>query len=433
MIESRNDRALSADPGDGECTQADSRPPLERFRSPPKKPLSVTDLISPAWCELQYFYTLAKHGKKKRTPAMKQGTVIHKRLEDEVHTTHPVTVLTKEDGWGLRIWNTIQGIRTLRETGRTRELEIWGVVHGQFVNGIIDELSYTIPDPSSADKAAMIAPKAQSTIKDFFFQQAGGRDIAMALGGDGQDKPGPTSPNGLLDMTAEIIYVTDIKTRSANSLPDTSSSLPTQFQLFLYRHFLEQLATGQLPLETIASRHDLDVNAVFSDEFITEVGGLNEQYLDAVSVQESWDGSQPSASQNSLDMLLEHNTLSSLWQLLQSIFKDVLMASQTPAAGQENTRLSPILTATYLSNTTSEVIGHKTFLYDQSILDSYLQDGMKWWKGERPARGVDLSEVNRKCRWCDFRDSCEWLQEKDLANLRTAREKWREKADPSVV
>ena len=106
--------------------EPDTRSPLERFRRPPKKPLSVTDLISPAWCELQYYYTLSKHGKKKRTPAMKQGTKIHKALEDEVHRMEPVTILTKEDGWGLRIWNVIQGLRTLKETGCTRELEIWG-------------------------------------------------------------------------------------------------------------------------------------------------------------------------------------------------------------------------------------------------------------------------------------------------------------------
>ena len=126
----------------------DKRSPLERFRRPPKKTLSVTDLISPAWCELQYLYTLSKHGKKKRTPAMKQGTAVHKALEDEVHTTVQVSTTKREDSWGLRIWNIIQGLRTLRDTGRTREFEVWGTVGGELVNGVIDELSYTCPDPA---------------------------------------------------------------------------------------------------------------------------------------------------------------------------------------------------------------------------------------------------------------------------------------------
>src|SRR4051812_42196852 len=59
----------------------------------------------------------------------------------------PVQVASNEDRFGLKLWNTIQGLRTLRETGLTRELEIWGIVDGQVVNGIIDEVSYTCPDP----------------------------------------------------------------------------------------------------------------------------------------------------------------------------------------------------------------------------------------------------------------------------------------------
>ncbi|KAK1918901.1 hypothetical protein P3342_001030 [Pyrenophora teres f. teres] len=45
-----------------QVAEEDTRSPLERFRTKPKKPLSVTDLISPAWCELQYFTPLASLG-----------------------------------------------------------------------------------------------------------------------------------------------------------------------------------------------------------------------------------------------------------------------------------------------------------------------------------------------------------------------------------
>jgi exonuclease V len=56
--------------------------PLVRFRSFPKKPFSVSDLIAGAWCELQYYYTLTKlpGGKKTRTAAMKGGSKVHKKL-----------------------------------------------------------------------------------------------------------------------------------------------------------------------------------------------------------------------------------------------------------------------------------------------------------------------------------------------------------------
>lgn len=85
---------------------------------------------------------------------MKKGSTIHKTLEDEVHTTVPVEITTKEDAMALRIWNIIQGLRSLREFGMTRELEIWGLVDGELVNGVIDQLSYECPDPELEATAA---------------------------------------------------------------------------------------------------------------------------------------------------------------------------------------------------------------------------------------------------------------------------------------
>ncbi|KKY17756.1 putative exonuclease v [Phaeomoniella chlamydospora] len=251
--------------------ELDTRSPLERFRVPPKKALSVTDLISPAWCELQYFYTLSKHGKKKRTPAMKQGTKIHKQLENEVHTTYPVTVLTREDGWGLRLWNVIQSLRTLEETGRTREMEIWGLVEGEFVNGVVDELGYQNPDPKGENAAAKLLPEDQKTITEYLTKHAGGHDITTAMNQDIADpKKSPIAAHSSAISCEKVIYLTDIKTRASRSIPDTASTLPTQFQLFLYHHFIEQLALGRFPLQAVADRYELDVDATFSDEFIAQ-------------------------------------------------------------------------------------------------------------------------------------------------------------------
>ncbi|KAK3076315.1 hypothetical protein LTS18_013342, partial [Coniosporium uncinatum] len=160
---------------EGEPEQPDTRSPLARFRTRPKKGLSVTDIVSPAWCELQYWFTLTKHGRKKRTPAMRQGSRVHKVLEEQVHQVVPIQVTTIEDGWGLRIWNTIQGLRTLRSTGMTREMEIWGVLHGQVITGIIDELSYTCPDPeleadigTKTPEGKVRMPANQKSIKEFY-------------------------------------------------------------------------------------------------------------------------------------------------------------------------------------------------------------------------------------------------------------------------
>ena len=151
----------------------DGRSPLQKFRSFPKRPLTVSDLTSGAWCELQYWYTLTRlpGGRRTRTAAMRQGSKVHQKLEDEVHTTVEVEVLSKEDGFGLRLWNFIQGLRTLRETGLTRELEVWGMLDGNLVNGVIDSLSHQHPNPEFEDELSQDAAEEkqqQKKVTDFF-------------------------------------------------------------------------------------------------------------------------------------------------------------------------------------------------------------------------------------------------------------------------
>ncbi|KAL9114034.1 MAG: hypothetical protein Q9227_001806 [Pyrenula ochraceoflavens] len=404
----------------------DTRSPLERFRQRPRKPLSVTDLVSPAWCELQYFYTLSKHGKKRRTPAMRQGSKIHQKLEDEVHVTVPVDVTTKEDSWGLRIWNIIQGLRSLRDTGVTRELEIWGLVDGEIVNGVIDELTYTCPNPTAETDMEGKQPEepgnkllpGQKTITDFLLSASGGQGKTMS---DLQAQPEPAAPKR--NSTEQRIYVIDTKTRGLKSLPTGSSLRPTHLQLHIYHHLLTQLGLGNLPLASIATRHNLDVTRPFTEAFIAQIGNLNEEFSDAVSSQQPAEDSTsqqpPISSQDSLDTLLAHNTLSALWSLMVSEFQQTLFTSSTSPF---TSHISPLLTARYVSAADGSLIGNKSFAYEQQVLDWYLADEMQWWRGERKARGVEIHDT-WKCRSCEFRDDCEWLQEKDQENVENVQRK----------
>ena len=435
----------------------DKRPPLERFRRPPKKTLSVTDLISPAWCELQYLYTLSKHGKKKRTPAMKQGTVVHKALEDEVHTTVQVSTTKREDSWGLRIWNIIQGLRTLRDTGRTREFEVWGTVGGELVNGVIDELSYTCPDPAveavmngtTNTSADSNLPEYQTSITDYILNdstKAQDQRISEDMSVTARAISAQSSRK-----LAQRIYITDVKTRASPTLPTGSSIRPTVLQLHLYHHMLENFVQGNFSLVQLAERHGFDVNETFSDSFIAQVGGLNQDLFDTFSSTPEA-SAQVASSQNSMDLLLQHNNLSSLWDFMISQFRDTfLLPSQLanatptptpqstrdlPAPNAQPTRLSPLLTAEYLAptykhaaGTRKQSIGHKSLVFNPEFLKTYLEASLAWWRGEREARGVDLQEA-WKCRSCDFRDDCEWIHERDNAALQQAleRRKMRETA-----
>ena len=380
----------TAQPVSPDPEKSDRRSPLERFRTHPKKALSVTDLVSPAWCELQYWYTLTKHGRKRRTPAMKEGSKVHKSLEEQVHTIVPVDVQTKEDGWGLRIWNVIQGLRTLRDTGQTRELEIWGTIDGLVVNGIIDELSYVCPDKELEDSLKKLNKKEplpdQPTIAEYF-KATGATTIEAATW-----KKRCSQGNK--------IYVCDVKTRSAHSLPSEMAFRSTRMQLLLYHNLLATLSI-------LTERYKLNPDKVFSDSFLVQVGSLNdEQFCDAKSAPETPAGSQASVtswSHDSMTTLLEHNTLSSLWSLMISEFQTTLPDGAAS--------LGNVLKAEYRSRDTGQIVGTKTFAMNELELKAYVEKEMQWWRGEREAQGVVVEEAF-KCRSCEFAEGCEWRLKK---------------------
>jgi exonuclease V len=350
--------------------QNDTRPPLERFRTKPKKPLSVTDLVSPAWCELQYLYTLTKFGRKPRTQAMRTGSRIHQQLEDQVHTTVPIQVQSKEDRFGLRMWNAISGLRCLRETGLTRELEVWGIIEGQVVNGVIDELSYACPDSAleerlekgRAERDGRILPPGQLTLAQTF---------AKASQTDGNPWIGKLEPN-------RSIFLADVKTRSVNSLPTGASLRPTWMQLMLYRKLLQSLSHNAVDAEAVFGRYDVRPLEPFTTTFLQEIGDIG-----------------PSNETTRFPNLL------SLWSLLIT----EIQATLPPAS------LSPILRAEFRYAKTGDIIGSELTVYDTEVINKYITEEMAFWKGSREAKGVDVEEAF-KCRICDFAEDCSWRKTK---------------------
>lgn len=379
---------------DVENGQNDTRPPLERFRTKPKKPLSVTDLVSPAWCELQYFYVLSKFGRKPQTHAMRSGSKLHQKLEDEVHFSVPVQVQTKEDRFGLRLWNSIAGLRCLRETGLTRELEIWGVLHGEVVNGVIDELSYLCPDVAfeeSLNKSqaegsggTIPLPSLRANIQNTFTQITQSQDSIE----EESELPAP-------DLQ---IYIADVKTRSVPSLPTGASLRPARMQLMLYRKLLESLSLNTVDAETVLGRYSLAPLDRFSQTFMGEMTRLH-----------------------SHDESSSYPNLLSLWALLVTETQLTL----TPDI------LSPILRIEFRCAITGNIIGSKLVVYEADTIDEYIAEEMAWWKGLRDAKGVDIEEAF-KCKACDFAEDCRWRKSKVQEAIEKSRLK-RQARDKSAV
>ena len=361
-------------------------PPLARFRMFPKKPFSVSDFTSGgAWCELQYYYTLTRlpGGRKTRTAEMKAGSKVHKKLEDEVHTTVKIDIVSKEDIFGLKLWNVIQGLRTLRDTGLTREMEVWGMVDGHLVTGIIDSLSYTCPNAEFEE--------------EILSSQESRR-------GDGKAKHSKKKPR--------TIYLADVKTRGSRKPPKSAAMLrPTKVQLFLYHRFLSAMIAGKLDFFRVLRRLDIDADDPFSDEFIAQVGSLHDEvFYDADA--DAADGS--SADGDSSPDLIKYRCIRELLDLLREELR-LTFSDGTASLGQ-------LVSVDYRHREDGSIIGTNTFPVDDDALSQHLASDLEWWKGERMPRGVDIEEAF-KCGFCEFAAGCEWRIRMEEERLQRAREK----------
>ncbi|KAH9994592.1 exonuclease V [Xylariaceae sp. FL0662B] len=366
----------------------DTRSPLERFRSFPKKPLTVSDLASGAWCELQYSYILTRlpGGRKTRTAAMMGGSRVHQTLEDQVHTTVQVDITTKEEAFALRLWNVIQGLRTLRDTGVTRELEVWGTIEGQVVNGIIDELSYESPNASFEEELRL----SQST--------AGNSPISSNQ---------QSFITDYLEPSHQTIYLTDVKTRASERLPTGAALRPARVQLFLYHRLLGCMASGMVDFSAIIDRYGLKAEARFSDAFIAQVGGLHDEiFYDADP------SPNPSPQMTPPSDLIGYRSIEQIIPLLESELRD------TFPRGAAN--LGDLLAVQYRHRDDGRIIGNNSFPNDPEALDGYIRQNFRWWRGEREAEGVVIEETY-KCRSCEFADSCQWRKDKEADLLQKRR------------
>lgn len=367
---------------------------------------------------------------------MKLGSEVHATLEREVYT--PVVVETKKkvDGWGLRIWNVIQGLRTLRDTGLTRELEVWGVVDGNFVRGIIDVLSYRNPDPELEEDVISSRGNSQSP--------PGSQQKVIGIS--------EFFPTGT--PSDRVVYITDVKTRATKTPPPKVQVRGTIIQLFLYHRFLSEMASDKLDYTGLFERHSLDPDEPFSDLFMAQIASLHEEIFgseDSISSaswnSESSDSEAPtdyhtavsSTSKlnaddaNSHKEFLKYRSLRALIPLLKF---EIQLTFPKGASS-----IGPIVAVQYryrkrgppnsgdneANNEVDEgrngkVICTNSHFVDPRILDLYLKDDMQWWRGEREPRGVPLDEAF-KCRSCEFVDSCDWRDNLDQEALRKARKK----------
>jgi exonuclease V len=391
---------------------SDPRPPILRWRSFPKKPLSVTDLTAGSWCELQHFYVLERRGGKKyKSAAMLGGTAIHAKLEQETYRTVQVDTVTKVDIYGRKIWNIIQGFRTLRDTGLAREIEVWGFIEGQLVNGVLDGLSYTNPDVELEE------------------------DVISSRGSQSSQ-----SSQHQLSLGNKMIFITDVKTRYSKSAPSQAQVRGTIIQLFLYHRFLSDMASGKLDYLRVFARYGLNPDEPFSDTFMAQIASIHD---DIFSDEGASDAESSATTETTADFVTSVSTPSQIgdrpgdviymkYRTLRSLISLLKWEIQItfPRGAQS---IGQIVAVEYRYRPKSaededsgSVISVDSFFVEQERLDQHLQKDMKWWRGEREPRGVPIEE-GFKCRTCEFVEECDWRSNLDQEKLRQAKRKTAER------
>lgn len=302
--------------------------PYERFRARRNR-LSISDLVSPLWCTAQFQYALEKGGKKRRTPAMKEGHKIHAALEREIHVLIPFEIdeSIPEEQLGLKLLNMVHGLSELWSGQITRELPVLGFTDDTFVTGVIDELKFEDVHAKRADPSG---------------------DIVKFLHPVGTKK--------------RHIVLSDAKTRVSHRPPADTQVDQAKLQLMLYWDLLRSLP--ELDLSRLLKHENLDGDRAFSDDFLRQAL----QMLGSVSDEIA-------------DKLLSSNSIRGLWALLK------------PKLLETRNALCTEMEITYIHQKTKTTILVKRFDLDKHWATERLTSIMAWWKGDRSAEGVPVEEA----------------------------------------
>ncbi|KZT08784.1 uncharacterized protein LAESUDRAFT_697055 [Laetiporus sulphureus 93-53] len=277
--------------------------PLQRFRR--GKWLSVTDLVGPAWCEVQFDYGLRQKRslKPEKRPesfttakgntitvdkdvaadnykTTSRGRSVHKVLEREIRPEEVhVEVTTMEERWALRLVNMITSLDSLVELGCCREMPVFGLVHGEVITGIIDELNREVALPPPLP----LQPQVDASSDTRYPHKRGSPSTPT--------KKKKKRSRNTIPRTRYTLHLSDTKTRRSPTLPSDDDTRSSRLQLMLYHRMLSVLLlpsseaqTNPVPGTTNLQPFDFDAlwqrlgvnpSLPFSLSFMQEIGLLD--------------------------------------------------------------------------------------------------------------------------------------------------------------
>ncbi|KAF5366932.1 hypothetical protein D9757_010842 [Collybiopsis confluens] len=454
--------------------------PLRQFR--PNNVISVTDLVSPAWCEVQFDYGLRqkRHRRLPDRPAsftteqgteifvdkvvaaaadqnMKRGKSVHKRLEREIQPEQvQVQISTEEERWGLRyiniflhlylanityrIINMIDCVELLLLSGCAREMPVFGIVKGNVVLGIIDEV--VLDQPTTRIKRELKSPPSTPQKPKRARVSPSQLPITTFLSSSSV----PLSSDTFI--TPYSFHLIDTKTRRNSSLPREEDALSSRLQLMMYHRMLANLIASSTPFDfnSFWRKLGLDEAAPFSPKFLaqtlltrdeqclkkltqlwfrktSQLRGIQlsstlqliyrsqtkyrgrrqkNQHLPVISSKEEQDiATAVAASLRDVQMLPKVNQADAGGSVVEQKAGSSIEDPEVQREIEQSllSRLDDAgLNLDYNQDDTrpqTDIIGTREFEVDHALLDNYLLDIMRWWNGERKPRGVSLEQSGR--------------------------------------
>lgn len=162
------------------------------------------------------------------------------------------------------------------------------------------------------------------------------------------------------------MVIQETKTRSSPTLPFRDSQLISAYhQVLIYHELLQKwIESPQVLNKEFYTTVGLDIEKPFSDDLRHLIGGR-----DLTELHQQFDGS---------------------WPLL-----------------------SDKLLVTYLHSANGKTIGTMEYDFDEEISRQAREYTLGFWTGQRPAFGVDPSEIS-KCKRCPYVQNCSWYEEMEL-------------------
>ncbi|KAG5715711.1 Defects in morphology protein 1 like protein [Termitomyces sp. T112] len=335
--------------------------PMAKYRK--RGVLSVTDLASLAWCEVQFDYGLrqrrhepiasrpqsfvsaqgkeifvAKEVAVKNDVRTKQGKALHKVLERQVKAEElQVEVSSEEEQWALRLINILNSLDGLLLQGYTRELPVFGVLQGEVVVGVIDEVVLKTDTPITSQKRPFSSPTrskskklrrslspSQHLVTEYFqnttpVNSLAPVDIDIPPAATETEIERPSTPEEIgptpTSPPRKFLHLLDTKTRRTNTLPEDRATLPSRIQLMLYYRLLKDLTSLSPPFDFAAMWQRVGVNPTktLSTRFLLEAGLLKEN--------NSWNTSCLNDFSNAFVELVENLGISGVDTELELVYR----------------------------------------------------------------------------------------------------------------